>query len=88
MKVILDLGTDGGEWWSALGPGHLPPGREPLVPIRQEAEWDPKVSLCVVVKRKIAVPAGKRTLVIQPIANHCTDLALVIAIASIEKMPL
>jgi hypothetical protein len=42
----------------------------------------------VVVKRKIAVPAGKRTLVIQPIASHCTDWALVIDISSTGKMPL
>lgn len=31
--LILNLRRDGGEWWSALGPGHLLPGREPPTPI-------------------------------------------------------
>jgi hypothetical protein len=42
LLLILSLGTRWGEW-SASRPGRaLPPGKEPPVPIGQEAGWAPE----------------------------------------------
>jgi hypothetical protein len=39
LRLILNSALDGGEW-SASRPGRaLPPGKEPPVPIGQEAGW-------------------------------------------------
>jgi hypothetical protein len=39
----------------------LRPGQQPMVTIRYEAQWAPKTSLDMVVKRKISASAGNQT---------------------------
>jgi hypothetical protein len=52
---------DGGEW-SASRPGRaLPPGKEPPVPIVQEAGWAPEPVWTQRIEEKPFAPAGDRT---------------------------
>jgi hypothetical protein len=54
--VFLTSAQDGGEW-SALRPAALPPGKEPPVPIGEEAGWAPGRR----GEEKILEPTGTRT---------------------------
>jgi hypothetical protein len=52
-------------------PATLLPGKEPLVPIGEEAGWAPRAVLDAVVKRKISIPrreSNLRTPIVQPVA--------------------
>jgi hypothetical protein len=52
---------DWGEW-SASRPGRaLPPGKEPPVPIGEEAGWAPEPIWTQRIKEKFLAPAGDRT---------------------------
>jgi hypothetical protein len=65
----------GGEW-SASRPGRaLPPGKEPPVPIGQEAGWAPEPVWTQGLEEKSSAPAGDRTPVVQPVVRHYTDWA-------------
>jgi hypothetical protein len=57
--------------------GQLPSplGKEPPVPIGQEARWAQRVDLDAVAKRKIPVPAGNRNSVVQPVASQFSEYA-------------
>jgi hypothetical protein len=71
----LTLALDGGEW-SASRPGStLPPGKEPLVPIGQEAGWAPESVWMQKLEEKSFAPAGDWTPVVQSKVSHNTDWA-------------
>jgi hypothetical protein len=64
---------DGGEW-SASRPGRaLPPGKEPQVPIVQEAGWTPEPVWTQGLEEKSSATVGDRTPIVQPVVRHCTD---------------
>jgi hypothetical protein len=53
-----------------------PQGKEPLVPIVQEAGWAPELVWTQRLEEKSSAPAGDRVsdcLVVQPVARHYTD---------------
>jgi hypothetical protein len=57
----LTSALDGGVW-SASRSGHaLPPGKEPLVPIGQEAGWAPESVWTQRVEEKSSTPVGDGT---------------------------
>jgi hypothetical protein len=57
--IILDLGTGWGEW-SASRPGRLSSGKEPPVPIEQEAVWAPEPVWTFQREEKFLAPTGNR----------------------------
>jgi hypothetical protein len=57
-------------------PAALPPGKEPLVPIRYEAGWAPEPFWTRWFKEKFSAPAGNRTPIVQPVAQRYTDWAI------------
>jgi hypothetical protein len=66
---FLTSALEGGEW-SASRPGRaLPPGKEPPVPIVQEAGWAPEQR----VEEKSSASVGDRTPAVQSIVRHYTD---------------
>jgi hypothetical protein len=63
----------GGEW-SASRPGRaLPPGKEPPVPIGQEAGWVPEPVWTQRLEEKSSASVGDRTPVVQSVVRHYTD---------------
>jgi hypothetical protein len=69
----LTSALDGGEW-SASRPGRaLPPGKEPPVPIGQEAGWAPEPVWTQRLEEKSSASVGDRTPVVQSIVSHYTD---------------
>jgi hypothetical protein len=57
-------------------PAALPQGKEPPVPLGQEAGWAAEPFGGAVVKRKITSPrreSNLRTLIVQPVASRYTD---------------
>jgi hypothetical protein len=72
---FLTSALDGGEW-SASRPGRaLPPGKEPPVPILQEAWWASEPVWSQGLEEKSSAPVGDRTAIIQPVVRHYTDRA-------------
>jgi hypothetical protein len=51
----------------------LPPGKEPSVPIVQEAGWAPEPVWTQEVKEKSFAPVGDRTLFVQSVIRHYAD---------------
>jgi hypothetical protein len=71
----LTSALDGGEW-SASRPGRaLPPGKEPPVPIGQEAGWAAEAVWTQRLEEKSSAPVGDRTPVVQSVVRYCTDWA-------------
>jgi hypothetical protein len=71
--LFLTSALDGGEW-SASRPGRaLPPGKEPPVPIKQEAGWAPKPVWTSRLEEKSSASVGDRTPVFQSVVRHYTD---------------
>jgi hypothetical protein len=57
----------------SVRPGRaLPPGKEPLVPIGQEAGWAPEPVWTQRLQENSSALAGDRTSVVQPVARHYT----------------
>jgi hypothetical protein len=72
---FLTSALDGGEW-SASRPGRaLPPGKEPPVPIVQEAGWDPEPVWTQRLEEKSSASVDGRTPVVQSVVRHYTDWA-------------
>jgi hypothetical protein len=70
---FLTSALEGGEW-SASRPGRaLPPGKEPPVPIVQEAGWAPEAVWKQRLEEKSSVPVGDRTPVAQSVVRHYSD---------------
>jgi hypothetical protein len=53
----------------------LPPGKEPPVPIGQEAGWAPEPVWTQRIEEKSFAPAGDRTPVVKPVVRHYTAWA-------------
>jgi hypothetical protein len=63
----------GGGEWSASRPGRvLPPGKEPPVPIVQEAGWAPRPIWTQGLEEISSASVGDRTPIVQPVVRHCT----------------
>jgi hypothetical protein len=70
---FLTSALEGGEW-SASPPGRaLPPGKEPSVPIVQEAGWVPEPVWTQRLEEKCSASVGDRTTAVQSVVRHCTD---------------
>jgi hypothetical protein len=73
--TFLTSALEGGEW-SASRPGRaLPPGKEPPVPIVQEAGLAPGPVWTQRLEEKSSASVGDQTLAIQSVVRHCTDWA-------------
>jgi hypothetical protein len=73
LLLILNLGTRWGEW-SASRPGRaLLPGKEPPVPIGQEAGWASEPVWTQGLEEKSSASVRDRTPVVQFVVRHCTD---------------
>jgi hypothetical protein len=71
----LTSALDGGEW-SASHPGHaLPPGKEPPVPIGQEAGWAPEPVWKQRVEEKSSASVRDWTPVVLSVVSHFPDWA-------------
>jgi hypothetical protein len=57
-------------------PAALPSGKEPPVPMEQEAGWAPEPAWTLWSKEKCLSPAGNRTPAVQPVAHRYTDWAI------------
>jgi hypothetical protein len=71
----LILALDGGEWSASRPDRTLPLGKEPLVPIGQEAGWAPEPVWTQRLEEKSSASARDRTPVVQSIVSHYTDWA-------------
>jgi hypothetical protein len=72
---FLTSALGGGEW-SASRPGRvLPPGKEPPVPIVQEAGWAPEPVRTQRLDEKSSASVGDRTPAVQSVIRHYTDWA-------------
>jgi hypothetical protein len=72
---FLTSAPEGGEW-SASRPGRpLPPGKEPPVPIVQEAGWAPEPVWTQRLEERSSASVGDRTPAVQSVVRHCTDWA-------------
>jgi hypothetical protein len=72
---FLTSALEGGER-SASRPGRaLPPGKEPPVPIVQEAVWAPEPVWTQRLEKKSSASVGDRTPAVQSIVRHYTDWA-------------
>jgi hypothetical protein len=68
----LTSALDGREW-SASRPGRsLPPGKEPSVPIVQEAGWAQDPVWTQGLEEKSSAPVEDRTPVVQSVVSHYT----------------
>jgi hypothetical protein len=73
---LLSSALEGAEW-SASRPGRaLPPGKEPPVPIVQEAGWAPEPVWTQRLEGKSSASVGDRTPAVQPVVRHYTDWAI------------
>jgi hypothetical protein len=74
--LFLNLSAlEGGEW-SPSRPGRaLPPGKEPPVPIVQEAGWAPEPVWTQRLEEKSSASVGDRTATVLSVVRHCTDWA-------------
>jgi hypothetical protein len=73
--LFLNSAREGGEW-SASRPGRaLPPGKEPPVPIVQEAGWAPEPVWTRRLEEKCSASVGDRTPAVQSVVRHYTDWA-------------
>jgi hypothetical protein len=66
----LTSALDGGEWWASRPGRALPPGKEPLVPIGQEAGWAPEPVWMQRLEEKFSTSVGDRTPVVQSAVRH------------------
>jgi hypothetical protein len=72
---FLTSALEGGEW-SASRPGRaLPQGKEPTVPIVQEAGWAPEPVWRQRLEEKSSASVGDRIPAVQSVVRHCTDWA-------------
>jgi hypothetical protein len=63
-----------GSEWSASRTGRaLPLGKEPTVPIRQEAGWVPGPVWTHRLEEKSSASVGDRAPVVQSVVSHYTD---------------
>jgi hypothetical protein len=62
--------------WSVLHPGPFNPGKEPRMPIRQEAECTREPVWTLRSKEKSLSHAGNQTLAIQEVTRHCVYWAI------------
>jgi hypothetical protein len=70
----------GGGEWSVSRPGRsLPPGKEPPVPLGQEARWAPEPVWTQGLEEKSSAPVWDRTPIVQPVVRHCTSWAASLA---------
>jgi hypothetical protein len=70
---FLTSALGGGEW-SASRPGRaLTPGKEPPVPIVQEAGWAPEPVWTQRLEENSSASVGDRTPAVQSVVRHCTD---------------
>jgi hypothetical protein len=51
----------------------LPLGKEPAIPIGEEAGWDPESVWSWCRRVKFPTPVGNRTPIVQPVASRYTD---------------
>jgi hypothetical protein len=58
-----------------MGVSALPPGKEPPVPIVQEAGWAPEPVWTQGLEEKSSAPVGGRTSTVQSVVRHYTDWA-------------
>jgi hypothetical protein len=65
----------GGEWSASRPNRALPPGKEPPVPIGQEARWASEPVWTQKLEEKSSAPVGDRTPVVQPVVSHYTAWA-------------
>jgi hypothetical protein len=70
---FLTSAPEGGEWSASRLGLALPPGKEPTVPIVQEAGWAPEPVWTQRLEEKSSVSAGDRTPPVQTVASHYTD---------------
>jgi hypothetical protein len=71
---FLTSALEGGEW-SASRPGRaLPPGKEPPVPIVQEAGWAPEPVWTQRLEEELSASVGDRTPAVQFVVIHYTEL--------------
>jgi hypothetical protein len=56
-------------------PRFTPGGKDPPVPIVQEARWAPEPVWTQRLEEKSSVPVRDRTLVVQSVVRHYTDWA-------------
>jgi hypothetical protein len=66
---------DGGKWSASRPSRALPPGKEPPVPIVQEAGWAPEPVWTQRLEEKSSVSVRYRTPVVQSVFRHYTDWA-------------
>jgi hypothetical protein len=72
---FLTSALERGEW-SASRPGRaLPPGKEPPVPIVQEAWWAPEPVWTQRLEEKPSASVGDGIPAVQSVVRHCTDRA-------------
>jgi hypothetical protein len=72
---FLTSALEGGEW-SASGPGRaLPPGKEPPVPVVQEAGWALEPVWTQRLEGKSSASVWDRTPAVQSVVRHYTDWA-------------
>jgi hypothetical protein len=67
---------EGGEWSASRPDSTLPPGKEPPVPIVQEAGWAPELVWTQVLEEKsfhLCRGSNLHRLVVQHVARHYTD---------------
>jgi hypothetical protein len=70
---FLTSALQGGEW-SASRPGRaLPPGKEPPVPIVQEAGWAPEPVWAQRLEEKTSASVGDRNPAVQSVVRHYTN---------------
>jgi hypothetical protein len=69
----LTSALDGGEWSVSRSGRALPPGKEPPVPIEQEAGWAPEPVWMQRLEEKSSASVGDRIRVVQSVVRHYTD---------------
>jgi hypothetical protein len=70
---FLTSALDGSEWSASRPDRALPPGKEPPVPVGQEASFAPEPVWTQRLEEKSPASVGNRTPVVQSVVRHYTD---------------
>jgi hypothetical protein len=70
---FLTSALEGGEWSESRSGRSLPPGKEPPVPIVQEAGWAPEPVWTQRLEEKSSASVRNRTSAVQSVDRHYTD---------------
>jgi hypothetical protein len=70
---FLTSALEGGEWSASHHSCDLPQGKEPPVPIVQEAGWAPELVWTQRLEEKSSASVGDRTPAVQSVVRHYTD---------------